>query len=178
VAGVRSALSASAKKKTATQVRHLTEGGGHNKLVVRPSTYARDRFKDDFFFYVTIGLVPMGMFVTWQNVRYGPAELREIPDDYVPEQWEYYKDPVRRFMARSWHGNSHPREYERTAYFIWKADQARRDTLKMRRVHDAMKATPTQRDWFLVPDTLSDRKEYIRKTQEKKDKNLNVSKWT
>lgn len=38
-----------------------------------------------------IGLIPVGLIITYSNIFVGPATLSEIPKGYVPKHWEYYR---------------------------------------------------------------------------------------
>lgn len=64
---------------------------GHHTLPAGPSRWQWNKFKDYFHFYLMAGLIPAGAIVTYANVIVGPATLSEIPEDYEPKHWEYYR---------------------------------------------------------------------------------------
>ena len=66
-------------------------GGDHKVMEIRASRFQWQKFKDLFHFYTLIGLIPVGLVVFYVNIFIGPAKLRETPENYIPEQWEYYR---------------------------------------------------------------------------------------
>lgn len=63
----------------------------HRTLPLVPSRWQWLKFKDLMNFYFLVGAIPCTLLVTWANVFIGPGTLSEIPEDYVPKHWEYYK---------------------------------------------------------------------------------------
>ncbi|XP_075717775.1 NADH dehydrogenase [ubiquinone] 1 beta subcomplex subunit 5, mitochondrial isoform X2 [Rhinoderma darwinii] len=76
--------------------------GSHGKrlFIVAPSTYYDKRFLKLLKFYVLLTAIPAGIAIALINIFIGPAELVEIPEDYVPDHWEYYQHPITRFFAK------------------------------------------------------------------------------
>lgn len=64
---------------------------GPKTMAMIPTRFQWHKFKDLFHFYVLAGLIPLGALSFYTNVFIGPAELTEIPEDYVPKHWEYYR---------------------------------------------------------------------------------------
>ncbi|CAF3125954.1 unnamed protein product, partial [Rotaria sp. Silwood2] len=79
------------------------------------------------YYYFLIGLVPTFCVVFYANVFVGQATLAEIPEGYEPRHWEYYKHPLRRFMAR-YVVQSFDEHYEIFLHAIY--TQVMRDQLK------------------------------------------------
>lgn len=96
-----------------------------NVMVIEPTRFDWHRFKDYFHFYFFLGAIPMACLITYVNVFIGPATLTEIPDDYVPQFYEYQKHPISRFFAKYIH-SSPQKEYEKyMAYLHYRAHQAK-----------------------------------------------------
>jgi len=60
-------------------------------MVILPGRYQWNKFKDFVHFYTLLGAIPIAIGITLINVFIGPATLEEIPDDYVPKEWEYHE---------------------------------------------------------------------------------------
>lgn len=55
------------------------------------------------------------------NVFVGPAELSEIPEDYTPENYEYFQNPVKRFMVKYFYPDPVHR-YESNLHYLKQSD--------------------------------------------------------
>ena len=48
-----------------------------------------------------LGAIPCGLGILLANMMGGNTELRAIPEDYTPKEWEYFPNPI----TRSVNGN-------------------------------------------------------------------------
>lgn len=71
-------------------VRNMS-GGEKRIFNITPSRFQYTKFKDDLHFYITLGVVPLGLLILYCNIFIGPATLTEIPEGYEPKNYEYYK---------------------------------------------------------------------------------------
>lgn len=62
----------------------------HRKMIIKPSRWQWNRFKDMLHFYTFLGIIPSTLVILYTNIFIGPARLVETPADYVPEAHEYY----------------------------------------------------------------------------------------
>jgi NADH dehydrogenase (ubiquinone) 1 beta subcomplex subunit 5 len=58
-------------------------------MVIIPSRYQWQKYKDLFHFYFMLGALPLLALVFYVNVFIGPATLAEIPEGTKPNYWEY-----------------------------------------------------------------------------------------
>ncbi|XP_033095928.1 NADH dehydrogenase [ubiquinone] 1 beta subcomplex subunit 5, mitochondrial-like [Anneissia japonica] len=92
-------------------------GGGSRKFFPLSSTYTDRRFIKRAMFYAALTGVPASIVITYINVFYGPAQLAEIPEGYIPKHWEYYQHPITRFIAK-YIKPSPQQEYEKCAHVM------------------------------------------------------------
>ena len=66
---------------------------GHGPRVFRitPSRWQWQKTKDLLHFYVMLGVIPLSLITFLAYVFVGPAQLEEIPEGYIPKNWEYYR---------------------------------------------------------------------------------------
>lgn len=82
-------------------VRHGSGGGGHGrKMVVKVSEYSKRRHLDELHYQICLCGLPFVLIIIIANVFVGQATLKEIPEGYEPQHWEYYKHPISRFIAK------------------------------------------------------------------------------
>ncbi|KAL3861024.1 hypothetical protein ACJMK2_007117 [Sinanodonta woodiana] len=74
--------------------------GGKRNMVIVPSRFMWDNFKNDLHFFVLLGVIPLGLLILYCNIFIGKAQLADIPEGYEPKNWEYYKHPIERWFAR------------------------------------------------------------------------------
>ncbi|CAF1235433.1 unnamed protein product [Adineta steineri] len=122
---------------------------GRNMRVMISEFHER-KFFDMFHYYFLIGLVPTFCVVFYANVFVGQATLTEIPDGYEPRHWEYYKHPLRRFMAR-YVVQPFDERYEISLHSIY--THVMRDQLKAleRKVKRLEHARGDAKGWFYRP---------------------------
>lgn len=65
--------------------------GEDRVMHIQPSRYQWHLVKNWIHFYFLLGAIPIGIAITLVNVFIGPATLQEIPEGYVPKEWEYYQ---------------------------------------------------------------------------------------
>lgn len=83
------------------QLRQMS--GGHHHMIVQPSRFQWNKFKDLLHFYVMLGVLPITGIVLYSNIFVGPAQLHEIPEGYEPKYWEYHK--VSQRMLQTFYNN-------------------------------------------------------------------------
>ncbi|KAL6261878.1 hypothetical protein P5V15_006962 [Pogonomyrmex californicus] len=118
------------------QTRCMSE---NRTFLIEPSRFQWHKTKDYFHFYFLLGAIPMGITITLVNVFIGPATLEEIPEGYVPKEWEYLQHPIQRFLQR-YIFPSPQQEYEKYLYYVYHEDQVRKVRLLERNVNLAMSA--------------------------------------
>merc|ERR1719415_188423 len=47
-----------------------------------------------------LGAIPCGLGILLANIKGGNTELRAIPEDYTPKEWEYFPNPITRFIVK------------------------------------------------------------------------------
>lgn len=63
----------------------------HRTFPYAPTRFQWLKFKDLMHLYISLGVIPLGLVTLYCNVFIGPATLSEIPEDYEPKHWEYYR---------------------------------------------------------------------------------------
>lgn len=64
---------------------------GHRTFPLAPSRFQYIKFKDHFHYYLMLGIIPCTLAIFLANVFIGPSTLSEIPKDYTPKEWEYFR---------------------------------------------------------------------------------------
>uniref|UniRef100_S4R9X9 NADH dehydrogenase [ubiquinone] 1 beta subcomplex subunit 5, mitochondrial n=1 Tax=Petromyzon marinus TaxID=7757 RepID=S4R9X9_PETMA len=72
---------------------HVRYSSGSSKRLffIEPTKYFDNRFLNLTIFYLALTGVPAAIIITYINVFVGEAKLAEIPEGYIPENYEYHK---------------------------------------------------------------------------------------
>ncbi|GAB1862570.1 NADH dehydrogenase [ubiquinone] 1 beta subcomplex subunit 5, mitochondrial [Camponotus japonicus] len=116
------------------QIRCMSE---ERTFAIKPSSFQWHKTKDWFHFYFLLGAIPVGITITLVNVFIGPATLQEIPEGYVPKEFEYLQHPIKRFLQRYFFP-SQQEEYEKYLHYMYHQDQVRKVRLLEDKVHTLM----------------------------------------
>ncbi|XP_018577796.1 NADH dehydrogenase [ubiquinone] 1 beta subcomplex subunit 5, mitochondrial [Anoplophora glabripennis] len=133
--------------KNAVVSRSMSE---HRTFPLTPSRWQWNKFKDLTHFYILIGIIPCTLGVAYANIFIGPATLSEIPEDYEPKYWEYYKNPVTRFIARYILTNPQ-QDYEKYLAHIFMEDERRRLRMLERDVKQKMAERQDYQAYYYRP---------------------------
>ena len=68
----------------------MGDHGGPRKMKIEASSFQFMKCINMIHFYSCISIAIFGSIVFYCNVFIGEAELREIPEGYVPKYWEYF----------------------------------------------------------------------------------------
>ncbi|XP_076451942.1 NADH dehydrogenase [ubiquinone] 1 beta subcomplex subunit 5, mitochondrial-like [Babylonia areolata] len=128
----------------------LRQMGSHNQMQVVPSGFEWARWKDSLHFYLFLGFAPMGLLILYCNLFIGQAELADIPEDYEPMPWEYYKGPIERWFARYIYEYPEKR-YERTLHVLWEESEKRKIRKLEKQVKVLMHDRQDYKGWYYTP---------------------------
>jgi len=148
-------LSRMARSVVVQPVRH--GGGGAATVQNRPSRWEYDLFKDYVHFYLMLGAIPIGLAITLTNIVKGPAQLKPIPEGYIPQEYEYYKNPIVRFMVKHVYP-TYQQNYESRLSSIWEESKKQNMYLLRKEVHRQMRVHSDYKGWYTREFTA----EYLR----------------
>lgn len=132
---------------TSSLIRNM---GGHNRMQVIPSRFEWERWKNDIHFYLMLGFGPMALVILYANLFVGHAELADIPEDYEPMPWEYYKGPIERWFARYVYEYPEKR-YERTLHYLHVECERKKMRQLEKKVRALMHDRQDYKGWYYVP---------------------------
>lgn len=107
---------------------------GHNNMDIVQTHYLVNKGKDMLHFYTLLALIPTAIITCICNIRANP-ELAEIPEGYEPRHWEYFKNPIARWICRYFH-NSQELENE---LFIARSER-HGEELMLRKIADQVES--------------------------------------
>lgn len=139
------------KKSALSNTRYMSGGHDHHRAMdIVPSRFQWKKLKDLLHLYFTIGLVPVGLIIFYANVYIGPAKLAEIPEEYTPKHWEYYKHPITRWLARYVFG-SPQQQYEKYLHHLYEEDEKMKIRELQKRVLNLMEERKDYHGFYYVP---------------------------
>lgn len=131
----------------------LISRAGGRMFVIHPSAYTNRRSFTWFIFYSWLAIILGGIPTLYLNITEGHAELVDIPEGYVPHEWEYYKKPVQRFFAHHVCKFNEPRCHEETLASL----ELRKEELwaerRNGRVYEIMRERKDYHGWFTTQFT-------------------------
>ncbi|XP_015513916.1 NADH dehydrogenase [ubiquinone] 1 beta subcomplex subunit 5, mitochondrial [Neodiprion pinetum] len=130
-------------------IRNMSDHGPRI-FPLQPSRWQWNKTKDLFHFYMMLGLIPVAIIVTGSYIFIGPATLQEIPEGYVPKHWEYYRNPISRFLSR-YIFTSHQQDYEKALHFLWEENEKTKLRHLEERVLNLMKDRTDYQAWYYRP---------------------------
>lgn len=135
-----------------------------NHMVITPSRFAWNKFKDHVHFYVLLGVIPLGLLVTYVNVFIGPPKLAEIPEGYEPKHWEYFDHPIKQFFAK-WLMENPQMKYEKKMNIL----QNEYEKVQLREIQSKVETLIRERGdfqaWYYVPYDSKYTKKYQKQTE-------------
>merc|ERR1711976_113456 len=137
-------------KQTLQQVIVRNMGGGARKMTKYPTRYEWNVFKDQWNFYLLLGIIPLALFTTCVNVMYGRAELQEIPEGYEPKHWEYHCHPVTQIMAKYFYWGPVAKHEVYLHNLKFEQDRAKMNKLE-EKVRLLMSKNADYKAWYWMP---------------------------
>ncbi|XP_014213301.1 NADH dehydrogenase [ubiquinone] 1 beta subcomplex subunit 5, mitochondrial [Copidosoma floridanum] len=148
-----------------TAIQQIPTRGMSHTFTVQASRWQWHKTKDYFHFYTMLAAIPLGIITFCANVFVGPATLTPIPEGYEPEFWEYYRNPITRFLARYIFGTPQ-KDYEKTVFAVWEADQLRKIRILEQMVYSRMRERQDYQYGYHTPYEsfdLRERRESLRR---------------
>ncbi|OWA51602.1 putative NADH dehydrogenase [ubiquinone] 1 beta subcomplex subunit 5, mitochondrial [Hypsibius exemplaris] len=138
------------------------EMSGKRLFILHPSRFVWRRFRRDLHFFVMIAVIPLSLITLYFNLVVGPADLAEIPEGYIPREWEYYKHPVSRFIVK-YYQDPPQKCYEQVLQMMY--EQA--DVMRVRRLEAKIDALQAERmDYMGYYTTTGPTTRYMEKHRE------------
>ncbi|KAK3583435.1 hypothetical protein CHS0354_025557 [Potamilus streckersoni] len=130
-------------------VRYMSSGGKRTMVIV-PSKYMWNHFKNDLHFFFLIGLIPLGLLILYCNIFIGNAQLADIPEGYEPKNWEYYKHPIERWFARYVY-ETPQKSYEKYMHVLYVEKEKAKWRMFEKRVKKVMQEKQDYKGWYYIP---------------------------
>jgi NADH dehydrogenase (ubiquinone) 1 beta subcomplex subunit 5 len=127
------------------QVRH--GGGIGGPIENRPSRWNYEKFKDYLHFYIMLGAIPLGALIIASNLMVGQAVLKPIPEGYEPEEYEYYKSPITRWMVKNLY-RGYQQRYEMTIADVWEKQRQNEMYFLMKEVRRVQSLNQDYKGWY------------------------------
>ncbi|GIY76108.1 NADH dehydrogenase 1 beta subcomplex subunit 5, mitochondrial [Caerostris extrusa] len=130
----------------------MSGGHGDRTMYITPSRFQYTKFKDDLHLYLSLGIIPLALLITYVNIFIGPATLTEIPEDYEPKHWEYYKSihPISRFIAKHFHDDPQI-EHEKVLHMLHEEQETAKWSQTIRKVNTLMAERDDYKSWYFIP---------------------------
>ncbi|XP_043483728.1 NADH dehydrogenase [ubiquinone] 1 beta subcomplex subunit 5, mitochondrial [Leptopilina heterotoma] len=137
--------------KNAVQTLQKREmGHGPRVFRIEPTRWQWNKCKDMLHFYTALGVIPLSILTFVVYVFVGPAQLAEIPEGYVPKHWEYYKNPITRFIMKHFN-ESHQEVYERTMHMMYEETRRGEITGLQNRIKELIKQRKDYQEYYYIP---------------------------
>jgi len=151
-------------QNTVSQARHMSD---HRLMNITASRFQWNKFKDMLHLYMVGAGAPLLLGVFLVNVLVGPGSLTEPPpvEEYAPEEWEYYKSPITRFLSRYVTPNPQ-QEYEKKMHFLWEIEHKRQLRFIEAKVRKKMAERGDYKAWYYVPDISRKYQRIVKKETE------------
>jgi NADH dehydrogenase (ubiquinone) 1 beta subcomplex subunit 5 len=111
---------------------------GPKTMVITPSRWQWHKFKDMLHFYVMLGAIPLGLLTLYVNIFIGPATLKPIPEGHIPDENEYHRHPITRFIAK-YMVYPYQELYERKMHVLYAEDEIAQMRLLERKIKNLVR---------------------------------------
>ncbi|XP_051175734.1 NADH dehydrogenase [ubiquinone] 1 beta subcomplex subunit 5, mitochondrial [Leptopilina boulardi] len=125
-------------------------GHGPETFRIEPSRWQWHKCKDLLHFYIALGVIPLSVLTFVTYVFVGPAQLTETPEGYTPKYWEYYRNPITRFIMRNFI-ESHQEGYEKTMHMMYEETRKTDLTILQGRVKALIKKRKDYQEYYYIP---------------------------
>ena len=110
------------------------------RFVIHPPRLAWRQFKNEAHFFTFLAVIPLTIITVYANIWVGPSDLQEIPEGYYPKEYEYYQNPVSRWINR-YVQDTQQKGYEQMLQLM----HEEADKIRIRRLATKIEALQTER---------------------------------
>lgn len=137
--------------KNAAQTMQIREmSHGPRVFRIEGSRWQWNLTKNYIHFYAALGIIPLTIITFVTYVFVGPATLAPIPEGYTPKHWEYYRNPITRFIVRTF-VDSHQHCYEKTMHMFYE-ETRKMEIIKLEtRVRELIKKRKDYQEYYYIP---------------------------